>query len=592
MDQTRSCVPARAAVRTAFADKLRVAEARITIVASTVQGARLRRQLTSGSSVTFMVNIVANSQSEVSSMTAALAASGWGTELQQSIQQQLPGVGAGVTAVRTGDVGAGSCSSNEECNGHGTCRSGDCTCDAGWDTAQTSDAAACPVTNLGCCFERPEAGCNAEDHAVLAQIGAGIAVAFLGLPLHLYLYCRRRCRARAARAADANDTKERVRSPSAASLTGENPGINEETTAEQKPKFEPMEMEAAASDHGEKRVVDEPYEMGLKDKFLVKWFKLNLSTRQLGTITFLQTSYAMYLLLSSMLGERFDFALYTAPDGSEYGTPAAGSPTKNPISEQMQRGTGSLTQPSLMQVTVPPGMQPGMQMQIKSLDGRLMSVVIPAGCGPGSTFQVQATNSLQTQAQVHKTFASGAKYEGEWEGGKMHGRGKLTLKSGSVYTGGFAHGKFHGQGLLRSADGSIYEGEYKDDKKHGKGKQTFKSGSVYTGGFAHGKFHGQGLLHSADGSTYEGEYKDDKKHGKGKQTLKSGSVYTGGFAHGKFHGQGLMRSADGSTYEGEYKYGKKHGQGKLTRKPKEGAGSMAVQEGEFVDDKFVGKAHQ
>eukprot|EP00937_MAST-01D_sp_MAST-1D-sp2_P001945 g1945.t1 len=118
--------------------------------------------------------------------------------------------------------------------------------------------------------------------------------------------------------ASTGEAGKRTRSPSAANLTGANPGIEEEGIASQKPKLEPMEMERG---NDEERVgqVDEPYEMGLKDKFLVKWLKLNLSSKQLGAIDALQALYAMVLIASSMAGDRDDFAFYTDPNGSDFG---------------------------------------------------------------------------------------------------------------------------------------------------------------------------------------------------------------------------------------------------------------------------------
>ncbi|CAM9664301.1 unnamed protein product, partial [Choristocarpus tenellus] len=35
------------------------------------------------------------------------------------------------------------------------------------------------------------------------------------------------------------------------------------------------------------------------------------------------------------------------------------------------------------------------------------------------------------------TYSNGSKYEGEWKGGRKHGKGKLSMADGSVYNGEF-----------------------------------------------------------------------------------------------------------------------------------------------------------
>ncbi len=45
--------------------------------------------------------------------------------------------------------------------------------------------------------------------------------------------------------------------------------------------------------------------------------------------------------------------------------------------------------PTLLSITVPQGVQPGQQIQIKAPDGRLVSVTVPEGLQPGSQFQVK-----------------------------------------------------------------------------------------------------------------------------------------------------------------------------------------------------------
>ena len=85
--------------------------------------------------------------------------------------------------------------------------------------------------------------------------------------------------------------------------------------------------------------------------------------------------------------------------------------------------------------------------------------------------------------QWFKDGKPGSRYEGEYRGGKMNGRGVLTLVSGASY-----------------------EGEYRDDKENGQGVFTAKNGSRYVGEVRDGKPNGQGTLKLANGNTYSGTW--------------------------------------------------------------------------------------
>ena len=74
---------------------------------------------------------------------------------------------------------------------------------------------------------------------------------------------------------------------------------------------------------------------------------------------------------------------------------------------------------------------------------------------------------------------SNGEYDGEWRGGKMHGRGKY------VYP-----------------DGCTYEGDWSEDKKNGRGKYVWASGATYEGGYSEDKMHGRGVYtYAVDGKT-------------------------------------------------------------------------------------------
>ena len=75
-----------------------------------------------------------------------------------------------------------------------------------------------------------------------------------------------------------------------------------------------------------------------------------------------------------------------------------------------------------------------------------------------------------------KTYASGSKYDGEWEGDKGNGRGVFTWANGDKYDGEYQGGKQHGRGVYTYASGAKYDGGWKDDKMHGRGVYTWGKG--------------------------------------------------------------------------------------------------------------------
>ena len=71
----------------------------------------------------------------------------------------------------------------------------------------------------------------------------------------------------------------------------------------------------------------------------------------------------------------------------------------------------------------------------------------------------------------------GEVYEGQWEAGDKHGKGKMTYASGELYEGQWKADNKHGQGKYTYADGGVYEGPYEADSMHGQGKYTYASGA-------------------------------------------------------------------------------------------------------------------
>lgn len=219
-------------------------------------------------------------------------------------------------------------------------------------------------------------------------------------------------------------------------------------------------------------------------------------------------------------------------------------------------------------------------------------------------------------------------YEGEFQNGIWHGKGKLIIYSQPeikcTYEGDFKLGKKEGFGKeICDPDPNPnlnypyieYEGYWKSDKWNGEGKvfyrktgETFvgyaynnvlcyygdcydgeskmidSQGNQYEGGMFSGRMHGYGkTIERISHFIYEGEWKGGKEHGRGKKiwTYRPNDVwYDGEWRDGYEHGKGIMFYPNGEktnlytktytyySYEGDFDNGGRHGKGVF--KDKEG----------------------
>lgn len=168
-------------------------------------------------------------------------------------------------------------------------------------------------------------------------------------------------------------------------------------------------------------------------------------------------------------------------------------------------------------------------------------------------------------------------YEGEWVDGLWQGQGIYRLKNGDVYRGEFQEGRMHGKGHYkwRRRTGT-YSGDFRYNRRHGHGRRVFLNGSVYDGDYVNNVMSGEGVFRSAGGDVYIGSFRQDLPHGNGTLQLAMGDRYVGQFQRGVFCGRGRYDYADGGYYDGDYfavqtvkrhsvvfpKYdGKRHGKG-------------------------------
>ena len=123
-----------------------------------------------------------------------------------------------------------------------------------------------------------------------------------------------------------------------------------------------------------------------------------------------------------------------------------------------------------------------------------------------------------------QVWCSGGIWEGYWEDGKLHGRGR-SICDEYYYIGEYKEGRRNGEGVEYEETGNRYEGEWKDGDRHGQGTYYRWNGDKYTGQWDDWK--GQGEINYNDGTKYTGQWD-----------------WIGGC---KRHGEGTLYSADGQV---------------------------------------------
>ncbi|HIJ85817.1 MAG TPA: hypothetical protein HPQ00_16655, partial [Magnetococcales bacterium] len=76
-----------------------------------------------------------------------------------------------------------------------------------------------------------------------------------------------------------------------------------------------------------------------------------------------------------------------------------------------------------------------------------------------------------------RVYDDGVRYEGEFNNGKRHGRGKQIWPDGAEYEGEYQNDKRNGQGTFTWPSKAKYEGDFVDGKRHGKGVFTWPNGA-------------------------------------------------------------------------------------------------------------------
>ena len=116
------------------------------------------------------------------------------------------------------------------------------------------------------------------------------------------------------------------------------------------------------------------------------------------------------------------------------------------------------------------------------------------------------TESENAAGYYYRTWSNGDRYEGQLQGGLMHGMGILISSNGDRYTGQFRFGKMNGQGKMVFGNGDTYAGEFSDNAMGGKGSYNYSNGDRFVGHFMGDLPHGEGAHILASGEVYAGDW--------------------------------------------------------------------------------------
>ncbi|XP_072301246.1 alsin-like isoform X3 [Eucyclogobius newberryi] len=235
------------------------------------------------------------------------------------------------------------------------------------------------------------------------------------------------------------------------------------------------------------------------------------------------------------------------------------------------------------------------------------------GGGQGSSPGVTAMTRTASYTFSGEGRFKDARYRGQWQAGRVHGRGTMKWPDGRTYTGNFKNGLEDGYGeclmpskALNKAD--CYQGHWKDGQIHGFGKYKYATGEVYEGCFFEGLRHGYGMLSSgrlarSSSSVFIGQWVHDKKMGYGVyDDITSGHKYMGMWVEDQRHGNAVVVTQHGLYFEGTFRENKMSGSGLLVSDDDttfhgefsddwtiNGKGLLHLANGDFFDGEFSGE---
>mmetsp|Transcript_26089 Transcript_26089/g.79302 ORF Transcript_26089/g.79302 Transcript_26089/m.79302 type:complete len:944 (+) Transcript_26089:1-2832(+) len=169
------------------------------------------------------------------------------------------------------------------------------------------------------------------------------------------------------------------------------------------------------------------------------------------------------------------------------------------------------------------------------------------------------------------TYPDGSMYEGEWMSNQRNGWGEMTESDGALYSGKWVGGVRCGEGKWVAGGPAgveikkeMYQGQWQRNARHGRGRCEWPSGAVYEGDWRDGQRHGVGRLIHPDGGYFDGQWSRDQRHGYGTEVSASGDEYRGQWVGDVRQGEGELTSASGARYVGSWFADTQHGRGELT----------------------------
>ncbi len=170
----------------------------------------------------------------------------------------------------------------------------------------------------------------------------------------------------------------------------------------------------------------------------------------------------------------------------------------------------------------------------------------------GLAAQGQCTKNDCKNGYGEYRFADGARYHGEFKGGKLHGQGVLYYPDGSKYVGNWRNQMQQGKGRLSYPDGSSYFGMWHQGQFHGEGEMKYANGNRLESEFVAGQAVGSGTFYFANGDTYQGQLFDAKLQGHGVMQYTNGDTYIGDWYNNHRHGLGRLNLENGSHLDGQW----------------------------------------
>lgn len=157
------------------------------------------------------------------------------------------------------------------------------------------------------------------------------------------------------------------------------------------------------------------------------------------------------------------------------------------------------------------------------------------------------------------------RYEGEFNGFKFQGKGRIYYSNGSSYVGDFINNQSDGFGTMYYPNDYEYEGSFSEGLFYGKGT-LYKNNvevSIFElkereGIIVHELYEDEyglkhGILFYNSGSYYEGDFENKVPNGFGKYYVVTSAYYEGNFLNGLFNGKGLLVTESNNTLRGEFK---------------------------------------